>query len=89
MHIFILFLFHQKGACRFSQNNIGANVSGYNSTRSGDENDLKLALAFIGPVSVCVRVTRNFQSYRGGSYKNNNKIIYKALNIWMNWPYIK
>lgn len=58
----------QGGACQFSQNNIGASVSGYHSTISGNEDSLKLAVARAGPVSVAIQVTQNFQSYQRGMY---------------------
>ncbi|CAF1526312.1 unnamed protein product [Didymodactylos carnosus] len=42
----------QDGKCRFKQENVGANDTGYVDITKGNESDLKTAVATIEPISV-------------------------------------
>lgn len=60
----------QQMPCNFSQNDIGATMSGIVVIRSGSESDLQAAVAFAGPVATAVdasstafRVSKNDLPY--------------------------
>nr|CDJ26733.1 cathepsin L-like cysteine peptidase 4 protein [Tityus serrulatus] len=52
--------------CRFKRENVGATCVGFVDIPSGDETKLKEAVAIIGPISVSIDATKNFELYRGG-----------------------
>nr|CAA70693.1 cathepsin L-like cysteine proteinase [Heterodera glycines] len=55
--------------CLFKRNDVGATDSGYNDIAEGDEEDLKMAVATQGPVSVAIDAGhRSFQLYTNGVY---------------------
>jgi len=59
-----------QGECRFDVNNVGATIDEAYRVNSGDEKDLQRALAFYGPVSVCIDATHySFQLYESGIYR--------------------
>jgi len=55
--------------CTFNKAKVVAPVKGYHDLRKGDENQLKEALATVGPVSVAIDAGRpGFRSYKSGVY---------------------
>ncbi|VDI41108.1 cathepsin L [Mytilus galloprovincialis] len=58
------------GNCRYTKSNIGASITGYTGIRNGDENQLKEAVATVGPVSACIYVDQNFKLYKRGVFNN-------------------
>ena len=58
--------------CRFNRSAVGATISGYNQIISGNETDLQYAIAFIGPISVCIDTTPSFQFYSSGVFSDTN-----------------
>ena len=55
------------GTCTFSKEKVVAQVKGYHDLARGDENQLKEALATVGPVSVAIDAGRSgFRSYKSG-----------------------
>ncbi|OPL33544.1 cathepsin l, partial [Mytilus galloprovincialis] len=58
------------GNCRYTKSNIGASITGYTRIRNGDENQLKEAVATVGPVSACIYVDQNFKLYKRGVFNN-------------------
>lgn len=55
--------------CRYNPKNSGTAVVGYRNIRSGNENDLKAAVATVGPISVLLDAThQSFRLYGGGVY---------------------
>lgn len=58
------------GRCSFSARTAtGAAVKSYTDIKAGDENALKDAVANVGPVSVAVDATSQWQFYRGGVFE--------------------
>ncbi|CAI8034599.1 Cathepsin L, partial [Geodia barretti] len=58
-------------SCRYSQDDNGAQMSGCVCISSGSEDDLQMALAYIGPLSVAVDASNNaFKYYSGGVYSS-------------------
>ena len=47
-------------------------MTSYVEIPSGDEEELKEAVANVGPVSVAIYVDRKFRFYRHGTYYNNS-----------------
>ncbi|CAG2253260.1 CTSL [Mytilus edulis] len=64
------------GNCRYTKSNIGASITGYTGIRNGDENQLKQAVAAVGPVSACIYVDKNFMLYKRGVFNNPTCISY-------------
>uniref|UniRef100_A0A914XJK6 Cathepsin L-like n=1 Tax=Plectus sambesii TaxID=2011161 RepID=A0A914XJK6_9BILA len=59
----------RQSQCRFRRQFVGATVSGYVKIPSGNERQLQVAVATVGPVSVKIDAgQRSFQLYRGGIY---------------------
>ncbi|XP_061599005.1 cathepsin L.1 [Cololabis saira] len=59
----------EDGKCRFNADNVGATCTGYVDIKHGDEDDLKEAVATIGPVSVGIDASQgSFQLYESGVY---------------------
>ncbi|XP_052088272.1 procathepsin L-like [Mytilus californianus] len=58
------------GNCRYTKSNIGATITGHMMIKQGDENQLKEAVATVGPVSACIDVDENFQLYKRGVFNN-------------------
>jgi len=56
--------------CRFSNNSIGATDTGFMDIPSGDEAKLQAAVATVGPISVAIDATNNFQLYKQGVFKD-------------------
>lgn len=54
--------------CEFKRDHVGAKVSSYKSILVGNETDLQYAIKNIGPVSISIDVTKDFQFYTGGVY---------------------
>ena len=58
----------RKSYCRYSNNNLGASISGAKRINFGDEGDLERAVAMV-PVSVAIDASHySFQLYSGGVY---------------------
>ncbi|KAJ9584493.1 hypothetical protein L9F63_021162 [Diploptera punctata] len=57
------------GKCQYNKETIGATDTGYVDLTSGDEDNLKVAVATIGPISVAIDASlRSFQCYNSGIY---------------------
>ncbi|KAJ8665127.1 hypothetical protein QAD02_006789 [Eretmocerus hayati] len=56
------------GWCKFNSSNIGASITGYVRIKKNDEDDLKAAVATVGPVSVAIYATENFRYYKSGVF---------------------
>ena len=54
--------------CKFNEKSIAATCTGYMSIKTGDEENLKNAVATIGPIAVAIQVTSSFVFYRSGVY---------------------
>ncbi|KAK4876096.1 hypothetical protein RN001_012518 [Aquatica leii] len=67
----------QKGTCQFNPNNVGAQVYEYKLVAEDSEDDLKYAVATVGPVSVLIDST-DMQHYQNGVYNNSNC---KKMNV--------
>ncbi|KAK4876481.1 hypothetical protein RN001_012903 [Aquatica leii] len=59
----------KRGQCRFNPHSIGASVSGYKVIAAKNEEDLKHAVATVGPVSVCIDAS-DLRFYESGIYDN-------------------
>ena len=60
----------RKGKCRFDQNSVGANCTGYIKIEENNCKDLKIAIATIGPISAAMDASEfTFLLYNGGIYK--------------------
>ncbi|UYV60943.1 hypothetical protein LAZ67_1002894 [Cordylochernes scorpioides] len=55
--------------CHYNKSNIGATCKGYKRINQ-DEESLKQALAAVGPISIAIDASGNFQEYKGGVYNN-------------------
>ncbi|KAJ8665128.1 hypothetical protein QAD02_006790 [Eretmocerus hayati] len=62
----------EDGKCRFNPSNIGANITGYNDIEEGDEEDLKSAVATVGPVSVGIYASEKFMAYDSGVFEDED-----------------
>lgn len=59
----------QDGRCRYNKKNKGATDTGFVDISSGDENDLKVACATVGPISVAIDASElSFQFYSSGKH---------------------
>lgn len=59
----------EEGTCRYNPANSGAKVRGYVDIETGSENQLKAAVATVGPVSVAMDARHaSFGNYAGGIY---------------------
>jgi len=56
----------QDDDCRYNASNRGANDTGFVDIPTGDENALMKAVATIGPISVAIDASGNFQGYQSG-----------------------
>ena len=57
--------------CRFNNETIGATISSYKVTPSGDEDALKAALAEVGPISIAIDASPfTFQLYKSGVFSS-------------------
>ena len=56
-------------ALRFDSDSVGATATGFVTIPKADEDTLKEALAYVGPISVAVDSSHeSFQFYEGGAY---------------------
>jgi len=60
------------GACRFKKADVAATMSKYVDVAAEDEKALADAVANVGPVSVAICVTSDFQFYGGGVYNSKS-----------------
>nr|AFQ98385.1 cathepsin L [Rhipicephalus microplus]AGK88364.1 cathepsin L [Rhipicephalus microplus] len=57
------------GECRFKKEDVGATDTGYVEIKAGSEDDLKKAVATVGPISVAIDASHSsFQLYSEGVY---------------------
>jgi len=56
--------------CRFNRSAVGASDTGFFDIPSGDEMKLQAAVATVGPISVAIDATGNFQHYSSGVFKD-------------------
>ncbi|CAG5129259.1 unnamed protein product [Candidula unifasciata] len=59
------------GVCHYQPSTAKATVAGFTDIPSGSEQALKSAVGSVGPVSVGVAASSNFQHYRGGIFIDN------------------
>ncbi|CAH1099427.1 unnamed protein product [Psylliodes chrysocephalus] len=52
--------------CRFNSSEVAVKISSFTQIKSGDENDLQQKVALVGPVSVAIDASWNFQLYSSG-----------------------
>jgi len=63
----------QDGKCKFNKANIGATDTGFVDIKKGNETDLQVAVATVGPVSVAIDASHNsFQLYKSGIYNEKH-----------------
>ena len=62
--------FKQSGTCKYDATKSAAKITGFVAVNNGDPNENLLtdAIANIGPISVSLYVTANFQNYRSGVF---------------------
>lgn len=61
--------FFQDESCHFSAENVGATDTGFVDIKKESEDDLKTAVATVGPISVAIDASHmSFQLYSGGVY---------------------
>lgn len=58
--------------CEFDKTNVGARITGFVNTKDGDEIELQVAVATVGPVSACIYASKSFRYYGGGVFKDCN-----------------
>ncbi|KAJ8680500.1 hypothetical protein QAD02_016287 [Eretmocerus hayati] len=68
--------------CRFKSANVGAKVTGFVNIDQGDEDDLKAAVAAVGPVSVAVFVNENFRFYKSGAEISFNTHDFSSTGVF-------
>lgn len=75
--------------CRFNKNNIGATISGMRFIKQGNEYDLMLAVAAIGPISAAIDSSREtFKAYAGGVYDDeecSQRLDHAILVVGYGW----
>ncbi|KAL7631767.1 UNVERIFIED_CONTAM: hypothetical protein RMT77_017948 [Armadillidium vulgare] len=59
------------GPCKFNNQTIAATDIGWERTRESDEEDLRKAVATIGPISVSIYASLAFHSYKGGVFEGS------------------
>lgn len=74
------------GDCKFKKQDVGATVTGFVSVKENSEEDLKKAVATVGPVSVAIDASRqSFQFYKQGVYDekecNSSKLDHGVLVV--------
>jgi len=62
----------EDGDCRFDDSQVVANLKSYVDIASGDEKALTKAIQEVGPISVAIDATENFQMYSGGVLNDNS-----------------
>ena len=62
--------------CRREENQGRLFISGYRLLKPFDEENLKIAVAIIGPIAVSIRITRNFFFYKSGVFYDS------ACRMW-------
>ena len=59
----------QDDICRYTKGNEGASDTGYMNIKQYNEDDLKAAVASVGPISVAIDAShRSFHMYHSGVY---------------------
>ncbi|KAL7631768.1 UNVERIFIED_CONTAM: hypothetical protein RMT77_017949 [Armadillidium vulgare] len=62
----------KNGQCKFNNQTIGATDIGWEGTREDDEDDLRKAVATVGPISTAIYASLAFYSYKGGVFEDPN-----------------
>lgn len=61
------------GSCKYNVDSLSSKIRGYNRIQEGDERILQEAIAFIGPISICVDASHDsFPNYSNGIYHEPN-----------------
>ncbi|CAG9822448.1 unnamed protein product [Phaedon cochleariae] len=71
-------------SCQYNKSQVAVKTSSYKSVKKGDENELKKAVALVGPISVCITATKNFHLYKSGVFDDetcNRKRINHAVLV--------
>ena len=59
----------QDGKCRFKMADVGATDTGFVDIQKGNETELQMAVATVGPVAVAIDASHiSFQQYKSGVY---------------------
>merc|ERR1719433_915417 len=61
-------VFGRERLCKYKYKTVTTKVSSYNTISRANEDELKEAVATVGPVAVAVHVDEEFQRYQGGVY---------------------
>ena len=73
LKFYLNFCLKWQGKCKYnSRLASGSRLIKYNTLPAGDENKLQETIANIGPLSVSLYVSNNFQSYSSGVFKDTN-----------------
>ena len=58
----------ERASCKHSETDYVTRISRYHLLEPEDQDNLKLAVALIGPISISIKVTENFFSYKRGVF---------------------
>ena len=61
----------QRAYCSFKSESIGASISGVISLRNGSESDLRMAVAYAGPVAISIDASDKAFIVRSYHYSQN------------------
>lgn len=64
------------GLCHFNESKIVTKISSHDTTKPGDEDELKSAIATVGPIAAVIHVSESFQFYTSGKIRKLPRIIF-------------